>query len=356
MRILEDDISALAVKLIHHLRYIFLISGNRMRREHNGVARLDLYLLVDAAGHAREGRHGFSLASRRDQNQLLIRVILHLLQGDQRILRNLDISQFLRCRDHVHHGPPFNHHPAVIFVGSIDDLLYPVHVRREGRNDQAAVCVFRKDRVKCESDRLLRGGISGPFRIRGVAHQRQHALPSDLREPLQIDCVTENRCVVHLEISRVHDRARRAVNGKCHRILDRVIRPDELHSQLSEVDRLAGMYDLSSCCLQKLMLRKLQFDQTHGQLRRVDRNIQLLENIGERPDMILMSMCKYESFDLVFIFQKIGHIRNHQINSVHIVLRKCKAAVNHYDRILIFERSNIHTDGFQSAKRYDLQF
>ena len=104
------------------------------------------------------------------------------------------------------------------------------------------------------------------------------------------------------------------------------------------------------------MFLKLQLDQSHGELRRIDRYIQFFEDIGQRSDMILMAVRKHESLHFALIFPEIGDIRNHQIDSIHVIFRKGKAAVYHHDRILVFERSDIHTDGFQSAKRYNLQF
>ena len=330
MGVLENDLGSLEVELVDHLRYALLISGNRMGGKHDNVTRVDLNLLMDAAGHTGQSRHGLSLASGRDQDQLLIRVILHFLKCNQRILRNRDISKLLGRGDHVDHGAPLDHNLPVILVRHIDDLLHTVNIRREGRDNDAVVPVLREDRIKGLPDRLLRCRISGPLRIGGITHQSQNALSSDLGKPLKVNRVSKDRCKVHLEIARMHDRSGRAVNGERHGILDRVVRADNLYAKL------------------------LQLDQAHCQLCRVDRHIELPEDVGQRSDVILMSVRKDKAFHLLRVFQQVSNVRNHQIDPVHIVLRKCKAAVYHHDRIFIFERGNIHTDGLKSAQRYDL--
>ena len=72
--------------------------------------------------------------------------------------------------------------------------------------------------------------------------------------------------------------------------------------------------------------------------------------------MVLMAMGEYESLHLVSVLKKVSDVGNDQVDPVHVVFRERKTTVDYDDRILVLECSDIHTDGFQSAKRYDLQF
>ena len=72
--------------------------------------------------------------------------------------------------------------------------------------------------------------------------------------------------------------------------------------------------------------------------------------------MIFMTVGKYESFYPVLVFQEIRDIRNDQVDPVHIIFGERKTTVDYQDGVLVLECGDIHTDGFQSAKRYDLQF
>ena len=104
------------------------------------------------------------------------------------------------------------------------------------------------------------------------------------------------------------------------------------------------------------MLFQLILNDTHGQLCRIDRDIDLLEHIGQCTDMILMSVGDDKSLHLGYIVFQISDVRNHQINAQHVILRERESAVHNDDTVLILERRNVHTDLFQSAQRYDTQF
>ena len=90
-------------------------------------------------------------------------------------------------------------------------------------------------------------------------------------------------------------------------------------------------------------------NESHSQFRSVNRHVDLLQNIGKRADMILMAVGDHKALYLVNILLQIRHIRNHQVDSQHIISRESKAAVYHDNGILILKGGNIHADLFQSA-------
>ena len=72
--------------------------------------------------------------------------------------------------------------------------------------------------------------------------------------------------------------------------------------------------------------------------------------------MILMAMGDNKPFYLGRIILQVSHIRDHKINSQHIIFREGQAAVHYNNTVLILKGSNVHTDLFQSTERYDTQF
>ena len=62
-----------------------------------------------------------------------------------------------------------------------------------------------------------------------------------------------------------------------------------------------------------------------------------------------MTVCDKKSFDLVNVVLQIGDIRDDQINSVHVILRKRQPAVHNNNTVLIFKGSNVHTNLLQSS-------
>ena len=61
--------------------------------EEDGVVTDYDYLLMDIGCHTGKCRHGLTLASGCDQNHLVVRIILHLIDLDQCVLRDLQIAK-----------------------------------------------------------------------------------------------------------------------------------------------------------------------------------------------------------------------------------------------------------------------
>ena len=156
-----------------------------------------------------------------------------------------------------------------------------------------------KKRIKRSSDRPLRWRKACPLCIRRIAHQCQYTLFTDLGKTLQIDGISEYRCVIHLEISGMHNNSCRGINGQCCSIHDTVIRLNKFNTELSENNRLSELHNLTFRCSQKLMLFELVFNDSHCQLRRINRNINILQDIGKCPDMILMSVSNHKALHLI---------------------------------------------------------
>ena len=72
--------------------------------------------------------------------------------------------------------------------------------------------------------------------------------------------------------------------------------------------------------------------------------------------MILMPMSDHKTFYFINILLQISHVRYHQVDSQHIVLRECQTAVHNNYTVFKFEGSYIHSDLFQAAQRNDTQF
>ena len=80
-----------------------------------------------------------------------------------------------------------------------------------------------------------------------------------------------------------------------------MVRLNELNSELSKVDRLSVTHDLSLGTAQQIMLFEFILNNSHGQLRRIERKIQFLQYVWKSTDMVLMSMGDHEALHFVNI-------------------------------------------------------
>ena len=72
--------------------------------------------------------------------------------------------------------------------------------------------------------------------------------------------------------------------------------------------------------------------------------------------MVLMSVGDDKSLQLGRIVLEVSHIRYHEVDAEHIVFRERQSAVHHDDTVLVLKGSDVHTNLFEPAQRYDSQF
>ena len=155
MSILENDAGALFGQFIHYLGYGLLIARYRMGAENDHVSRFDRHLSVGRGCHPAQCRHGLSLTSCCDEYNLFVYIIPHLLNAYEGIFRNLYISKFCGGGDGVDHTPSFHHYFFAVFTGTVDNLLYPVHIGRKSRDNNSVAAVLIKKVVEGSSHRPL---------------------------------------------------------------------------------------------------------------------------------------------------------------------------------------------------------
>ena len=66
--------------------------------------------------------------------------------------------------------------------------------------------------------------------------------------------------------------------------------------------------------------------------------------------MVLVTMGQENTTDFALVLLQIGHIGNHQIDSIHVVFREAQTAVHHDDVISIFQHRDILADLIEAAQ------
>ena len=209
--------------------------------------------------------------------------------------------------------------------------------------------MFVKKAVKHFTNGTLRHCEARTFCIGTVAHQGKDTLLADLSKTLQVDRISEYRCIVNLEVSCMdYDSCRRIdCQGRC--ILDTVVCLDKFDRKITEVDDLSVFYFLELGGTHQIVLFEFVCDQTQCQFGGIDRDIDFLEYIRKGSDMVLMSMCDHKSLDLGNIFFKVGHIRDNKVDSEHVILREGKTAVYDHNAVAVLKSGDVHSDLLQSA-------
>ena len=102
------------------------------------------------------------------------------------------------------------------------------------------------------------------------------------------------------------------------------------------------------------VLLETPLEDAERQTRPVDGRGNLLHHIGQRADVILMSVRQDDCLDLVPVFDQIGNIRNNEVDAEHILLREHEPGVHNENLIIHTDGSHVLSDFAKTAKRYDL--
>ncbi len=145
----------------------------------------------------------------------------------------------------------------------------------------------------------------------------------------------------------------RRIDRQRHGILNTVISLDKLNPEISECNGLSRPDHLSARCFQESPFLQLMLDQTHGEFRGIQRNIDFLNNVRYGADMIFMAVGEYKPLYLINIFLKIRNIRNDKIHTQHVILRKSKTAVNNNNAVTKLKCRYVHSDLLKTAQRYN---
>ena len=132
-----------------------------------------------------------------------------------------------------------------------------------------------------------------------------------------------------------------------------MVHMDEFYRKAAGLDLLPRLVRKQMDTVLELVLFQLELDNPRSQARGVDGAVELLHGVGNAADMVFMSMRQEHTAYLILVFDKIRHISNDQIDTVHFIVRKAETAVNNDDVLTIFQHGHIFADLIQTAERDD---
>ena len=98
------------------------------------------------------------------------------------------------------------------------------------------------------------------------------------------------------------------------------------------------------------MLLELGIHQGQGQLGAVDRQVDLLEQVGQGADMVLVAVGDDHAFDAILILLHIGEVGQDDVHAQHFVIGERHAAVDEEGVVPVFEQGDVLADFVQAAQ------
>ena len=78
-----------------------------------------------------------------------------------------------------------------------------------------------------------------------------------------------------------------------------------------------------------------------------------LEDVGDGADVVLVAVGDEVASQLLLVVDKIGHVGDHQIHAVHIVLGEAQTAVHHDHVLAVFQDSHVLADLIEAPEGDD---
>ena len=152
------------------------------------------------------------------------------------------------------------------------------------------------------------------------------------------------------------DHAHRRVDGEGHGVVDGVVDVNQLHAEAARLEGVAGLVGNELGGAQQMVLLQLELDQSGGQARRMDGGMHLLQDIGQRADMILVAVGQGNGPQLMLVLDQIAHVGDDQIHAEHIVVREPQAAVDDQHVIPVLQHGHVHANLAQATQGDNFQF
>ena len=128
VHVLVDDLGAQSQQAVDDLGNGLFVAGDGTGRDDDKVVGADLDLTVAGLRHAGQRRQRLALAAGGNEHDLFRRVLVDLLDGDQHIVRGMQVPQFAGHLGVGDHAAAADGHLAARLNGQVDDLLHAVDV------------------------------------------------------------------------------------------------------------------------------------------------------------------------------------------------------------------------------------
>ena len=344
-----DHLYIVLHQLVDHIAHHLLVAGYGRGGNDHIVVGTDIYLAVLAKGNPRQGGHGLALATGGNNHQFIVRVTLNGVNGNENILRHIQVTQILAHLNQIFQATAGHGHLTPSGLGHINNLLYAVDIGSKSRHHNALIVCLTEQLLKALAHLALAHGIAGALCICGIGKQCQNAFFAILGEASQIDHISVYRGGVNLEVAGLDNHACRAADGKTYCVRNGVVHMDKFNIKGTQSDVVPGANFHQLGLVQQTVLLELALDQADGQLSGIDGHIDPLEQECQAADMVLVAVGHQYTLDFVSVFFYIGKIRDHQVHARQIRCRECQTAVHNEHIVLVFIKRHVLADLIHTA-------
>ncbi len=308
---------------------------------------------MGAFGHARQRGFGLALAAGGDDGDAAIGQAQGFAQLDDQAFGHVEMFQLPRDLDRFEHRVAGQGDHAIVRVRRVEHLLHAAEQRCKGRDDDPPRRLA-EDLIEGRPDHLLGRCVAGPLAARRIGKERQHTLRAELAQPAEARPAAAHGGIVELEIAGVDDPPGVGGDAQSHAIRDRVRDRQERDLERADAKALAGLDAAQvGAARQSRPFVQPGLDQAARQRGGVDRRFErqhIAQQIGQRADVILVAVGDHDGRHIAGALAQIAEVRDHHVNTPHVVFGEHDPGVNDQDAVVLFEEQHIFADFPQTAE------
>ena len=331
-----------------------LIARDRVGTEDHRVVVVELEPLALANRHL--GERGPRLALRagaHDQGLLRIEFV-EVFDVAQRPVGNPQDADVPGQLDVAAHREPERHQHPIVLDRGIGELLKPMDMTGERRHDDPTTLLPTNQRGQIATDLRLGAGSARRIRIGGVSHQQPDAgIVGEGADTAEVGAAPVDRGEVELEVARVQDHALRGVERRDVARGDRVGHREEFAVERTDIDPVTVVHRPQFGVLVQTPLAKFVVDHAEGERRAVDRQRQVGQQVRQRPDVVLMGVCRNDSVDPVGVLDQVRQIGQDGVDTRQVIAAEHLAAIEDDDASLRLDGCTVPADLAEPAEERD---
>src|SRR5581483_10410626 len=346
------DFGAAAVQVVDDVGDRALVAGNELGREQHGVAGTNLDGLVIVECDAVQRRQRLALAAGREKRDLIGRQMLPRLILVQRVGRQIEIAELGGDLGVVDHTAAAQNQSASGAFRNVGDLLDARDVGRKRRDEDLSMAPL-EDRFQISPDLALRRRVAFALDVGRVREQQQHAFFAVGGEFLKVEVFAAHRRLIDLEIAGVDHDAGRRLDRERQAVHQAVRDADAFEFERAELPRLVGG-DLAQIGRRlQAMLLDFIFQEREGQARAENGRVDLLQDIGQRADVVLVRVREHDAAQRAFSLEQVADIGDDESDAEEIGAGEHQAAVDRDRLAAVFQQQHVEPEFAEAAERYD---
>ena len=153
----------------------------------------------------------------------------------------------------------------------------------------------------------------------------------------------------------MNDDAERRREGERAGLNDAVGEVNHFDAKRADLEGGARVHFAQVDALLQAVFDQLGARQRQGERRPVNGRVHLVQNVGERTDVVFVAVSEQNGAKTVLVLAQVRDIGNHDVHAQQLGVREHDAAIDHDHVVAVLEDHHVHAELAQASEGYRSQ-